>query len=181
MSDVVEHSLQYLSDDDITAIARYLKSLHRAAANRPQPRWKTAWRKICGRVTTAKPAPRCTSITAPPATRTDGAGYKRAFPSLKGNPVVQTEDATSLIHIVLTGSTTPAVKDAVSNLTMPSFGWRLDDQQVADVVNFIRTSWGNNAPAVSASDVAKVRKETAAHDEKALGNADISKLPGAGQ
>jgi ABC-type Co2+ transport system permease subunit len=33
--------------------------------------------------------------------------------------VVQTEDATSLIHIVLTGSTTPAVKDAVSNLTMP--------------------------------------------------------------
>ncbi|MDN7194648.1 cytochrome c, partial [Klebsiella pneumoniae] len=71
--------------------------------------------------------------------RTDGAGYKRAFPSLKGNPVVQTEDATSLIHIVLTGSTTPAVKDAVSNLTMPSFGWRLDDQQVADVVNFIRT------------------------------------------
>ncbi len=61
--------------------------------------------------------------------RTDGAGYKRAFPSLKGNPVVQTEDATSLIHIVLTGSTTPAVKDAVSNLTMPSFGWRLDDQQ----------------------------------------------------
>lgn len=110
--------------------------------------------------------------------RTDGAGYKRAFPSLKGNPVVQTEDATSLIHIVLTGSTTPAVKDAVSNLTMPSFGWRLDDQQVADVVNFIRTSWGNNAPAVSASDVAKVRKETAAHDEKALGNADISKLPG---
>ncbi len=68
MSDVVEHSLQYLSDDDITAIARYLKSLRRAAANRPQPRWKTAWRKICGRVTTAKPAPRCTSITAPPAT-----------------------------------------------------------------------------------------------------------------
>ncbi len=31
MSDVVEHSLQYLSDDDITAIARYLKSLRRAA------------------------------------------------------------------------------------------------------------------------------------------------------
>ena len=42
--------------------------------------------------------------------RTDGVGYKRAFPSLKGNPVVQTEDATSLIHIVLTGNTTPAVQ-----------------------------------------------------------------------
>ncbi len=37
MSDVVEHSLQYLSDDDITAIARYLKSLRRAAATDPSP------------------------------------------------------------------------------------------------------------------------------------------------
>ena len=45
MSDVVEHSLQYLSDDDITAIARYLKSLP-PRGKRPQPRWKTAWRKI---------------------------------------------------------------------------------------------------------------------------------------
>jgi hypothetical protein len=68
MSDVVEHSLQYLSDDDITAIARYLKSLRRAAANRPQRRWKTAWRKICGRAMTASPARRCTWITARPAT-----------------------------------------------------------------------------------------------------------------
>ena len=96
--------------------------------------------------------------------------------------MVQSEDATSLIHIVLTGSTTPAVKDAVSNLTMPSFGWRLDDQQVADVVNFIRTSWGNNAPPVSASDVAKVRKDKSMiRDEKALGNADVSKLPAAAE
>jgi len=95
---------------------------------------------------------------------------------------VQTEDATSLIHIILTGSTTPAVKNAVSNLTMPSFGWRLDDQQVADVVNFIRTSWGNSAPPVTASDVAKVRKDRSiVPDEKALGSADISKLPVTGQ
>ena len=44
-----------------------------------------------------------------------------------------------------------------------------------------RSHCGVDAPAVSASDVAKVRKETAAHDEKAFGNADSSKLPGAGQ
>ena len=42
---------------------------------------------------------------------------------------------------------------------MPPFGWRLNDQQVADVVNFIRTSWGNSAKPVSASDVADVRKD----------------------
>ncbi|MGA9620071.1 MAG: cytochrome c, partial [Serratia proteamaculans] len=106
--------------------------------------------------------------------RTDGVGYKRAFPALKGNPVVQTEDATSLIHIVLTGNTTPAVKGAVSNITMPPFGWRLNDQQVAEVVNFIRSSWGNSAKPVSASDVASVRK-----DQKDMGSAAVPEHPDA--
>ncbi len=123
MSDVVEHSLQYLSDDDITAIARYLKSLPRGGKQTPAPVEdsvaKDLWKGNDSKTGAALYVDNCAACH-----RTDGAGYKRAFPSLKGNPVVQTEDATSLIHIVLTGSTTPAVKDAVSNLTMPSFGWR---------------------------------------------------------
>ncbi|WEF30049.1 cytochrome c [Klebsiella aerogenes] len=182
MSDVVEHSLQYLSDDDITAIARYLKSLpprggKQAAAPVEDSVAKDLWKGDDSKTGAALYVDNCAACH-----RTDGVGYKRAFPSLEGNPVVQTEDATSLIHIILTGSTTPAVKGAVSNLTMPSFGWRLDDQQVADVVNFIRTSWGNNAPPVSASDVAKVRKDKSiVRDEKALGSADVSKLPTSGQ
>lgn len=176
MSDVVEHSLQYLSDDDITAISRYLKSLPpRDGKQTPAP-VEDSVAKDLWKGNDSKPGASLYVDNCAACHRTDGVGYKRAFPSLKGNPVVQTEDATSLIHIILTGSTTPAVKGAVSNLTMPSFGWRLDDQQVADVTNFIRTSWGNNALPVSASDVAKVRKSLS-HDEKAMGNADISKLP----
>ena len=123
MSDVVEHSLQYLSDDDITAIARYLKSLPPRGKQTPAPVEdsvaKDLWKGNDSKTGAALYVDNCAACH-----RTDGVGYKRAFPSLKGNPVVQTEDATSLIHIVLTGSTTPAVKDAVSNLTMPSFGWR---------------------------------------------------------
>ena len=111
------------------------------------------------------------SITARPATAPTA--WAARLPSLKGNPVVQTEDATSLIHIVLTGNTTPAVR-AVSNITMPPFGWRLNDQQVADVVNFIRTSWGNSAKPVSASDVADVRKDRSMiRDEKEMGSAEV--------
>ncbi|MNH19609.1 Gluconate 2-dehydrogenase cytochrome c subunit precursor [compost metagenome] len=79
------------------------------------------------------------------------------FPALAGNPVVQTADATSLIHVVLDGGTVPATHTAPSNLTMPAFGWRLSDQEVAEVVNFIRTSWGNQGSAVSASDVKAIR------------------------
>ena len=75
--------------------------------------------------------------------------------------MVLADDPTSLIHIVLTGSTLPGVKNAPTTVVMPGFGWRLDDHQVADVVNFIRTSWGNKGEKpVTAADVADVRKET---------------------
>jgi mono/diheme cytochrome c family protein len=41
---------------------------------------------------------------------------------------------------------------------MPSFAKRLSDQDVADLVNFIRTSWGNHASSTTIGDVARVRK-----------------------
>jgi mono/diheme cytochrome c family protein len=43
---------------------------------------------------------------------------------------------------------------------MPKYADVLTDQQIADVVSFIRSGWNNAAPAVSAADVAKMRKET---------------------
>ncbi|BFO09788.1 hypothetical protein GGER_22980 [Serratia rubidaea] len=68
----------------------------------------------------------------------------------------------------------------MSNITMPPFGWRLNDQQVADVVNFIRTSWGNKADAVSAADVAAVRKDRSMiRDEKEMGSAAVPDHPDA--
>ena len=91
--------------------------------------------------------------------RTDGQGYTRVFPALAGNPVLQSSDATSLIHIVLKGGTLPATHSAPSTFTMPGFAWRLSDQEVADVVNFIRTSWGNQGSQVSAGDVAGLRTD----------------------
>jgi mono/diheme cytochrome c family protein len=81
------------------------------------------------------------------------------FPALAGNPVLQTADATSLINIVLNGGTLPATHAAPSTFTMPAFAWRLSDQEVADVVNFIRASWGNNAAPVNTSQVTGLRKE----------------------
>jgi mono/diheme cytochrome c family protein len=90
--------------------------------------------------------------------RSDGTGYTRVFPALGGNPVVQGEDASSLIHVVLSGNTLPGVRTAPSSFTMPPLGWRLSDQEVADVSNFVRTSWGNTGSVVTAEQVAKMRK-----------------------
>ena len=70
--------------------------------------------------------------------RTDGHGYTRVFPALAGNPVLLSDDPTSLIHIVLKGGTLPATHTAPSTFTMPAFYWRLSDQEVADVATFVR-------------------------------------------
>jgi hypothetical protein len=60
---------------------------------------------------------------------------------------------------VLKGGTLPATHAAPSTFTMPGFAWRLSDQEVADVVSFIRGSWGNKGSTVTAKDVAKLRTD----------------------
>ena len=52
----------------------------------------------------------------------------------------------------------PGTTAAPTQYAMPGFDWRMTDKEVAAVVSFVRSSWGNQAGAVSASDVAKVRK-----------------------
>jgi mono/diheme cytochrome c family protein len=88
------------------------------------------------------------------------------FPGLAGNPVVEAPNPVSLISIVLTGSLTPRMAQTPAQFAMPTFAWRLSDQDVADLVNFIRSSWGNSASAASAGDVAGVRKAVALSAER---------------
>lgn len=157
MSDVIVHSMQYMSDEDLTAIARYLKSLPAVnPADKPHqydPAVADAlWNGDDSKRGAAVYIDNCAACH-----RTDGHGYTRVFPALAGNPVLQSDDPTSLIHIVLKGGTLPATHTAPSTFTMPAFDWRLSDQEVADVVNFIRTSWGNKAAEVKAEDVKAIR------------------------
>lgn len=176
MTDVVEHSLQYLSEEDINAIARYLKSLGAKDPSQAGFQPDDAVAQALWKGDDSKPGAATYVDSCAACHRTDGRGYKRFFPALRGNPVVLADDPTSLIHIVLTGGTLPGVKDAPSSVVMPGFGWRLNDNQVADVVNFIRTSWGNKGEKpVTAHDVAEVRKESFVAEQQ--GNVDIEKLP----
>ncbi|WP_313201148.1 cytochrome c [Pseudomonas sp.] len=157
MSDVVEHSLQHMSDADLTAIARYLKTLPPSDPNDTPHVYDKQVAEALWQGDDSKPGASVYIDNCAACHRTDGHGYSRVFPALAGNPVVQTADATSLIHVVLAGGTVPATQTAPSNFTMPAFGWRLSDQEVADVVNFIRTSWGNKGSAVSAAEVKHLR------------------------
>jgi len=178
MTDVVTHSLQYLTNDDATAIAKYLKSLDAVSPDKPAFKPDDSVAKALWKGDDSKTGASVYVDSCAACHKTDGNGYQRFFPALKGNPVVLSKDPTSLIHIVLTGATLPGVNGAPSTITMPSFGWRLNDQQVADVVNFIRTSWGNSAQdTVTAKDVEKIRNDkNIVIDKKQLGNANIDLL-----
>jgi mono/diheme cytochrome c family protein len=103
-------------------------------------------------------ADRCTGCH-----RTDGRGHGRVFPPLAGNPLLQTADATSAINIVLSGSTLPATKTAPSAFTMAPYDWLLTHQDVADVVSFIQTSWGNTGAVATSSKVTALRRPARYH------------------
>lgn len=159
MDTAVHHGTQYLTDDDLTAMARYLKAL--PAANKAEQSWQTdpaATRALRagGKLTNGQ---RLYLDNCAACHRSTGAGYAPAFPPLAGNPVVMNAAPDSLIHIVLTGATLHGTQAAPSAFTMPGFGNRLSDAQVAAVVTFIRHAWGNDASAVSNVDVARLRKQ----------------------
>jgi len=73
--------------------------------------------------------------------------------------MLQQADSVGLEHLILAGGRIGTSPSHPSPLTMPSFAWKLNDQEVADLSTFIRNSWGNQAAAVSVSDVRTARKK----------------------
>jgi mono/diheme cytochrome c family protein len=159
MSDVIIHSTQYMTPADALATAKYLKSL-RSPDEEPATRFTyDAIEHIALRNGDAsKPGARIYLDNCAACHRPDGVGYELVFPRFAGNPVVQAVNPRSLISIVLEGSQTPRTARTPAQFTMPRFAWRLSDKDVADVVNFVRTSWGNSASPASPADVAMIRK-----------------------
>ena len=149
MAEVISHSTQHFTDADLTAIARYLKSLPAGKEDLPMPN------------VALSPAP-------PPSTlyssrgglgytqfcsdchRPDGAGVAGLFPPLAHNPSVASANPTSLLHITLTGWKTAQTQTHPRVYTMPGFA-RLADQEIAEILSFVRSSWGNNGSAISAA------------------------------
>ncbi len=157
MSDVVVHSTSHLTDEDLLAIAAYLKTLPPAPKDlaRYSADPATAAALTAGRETSRGAELYDDNCAA--CHRSDGAGSANVLPKIAGNSTVLSTDPDSLIRLVLSGSSLPGTARAPSPLGMPGFGWRLSNEEIAQLLTFIRSSWGNQAPSVSARDVAKVR------------------------
>ncbi|NYE62947.1 mono/diheme cytochrome c family protein [Duganella sp. 1224] len=159
MADVVEHSTQNMSAEDLKAIAAYLKSLT------PGPDEKARYAASDATARALKAGHDDTRgaqlylDNCAACHRSDATANAKVFPALAGNPSVLSDDPTSLIRLVLAGSALPSTRGAPSPLGMPGFAWRLSDEETAQLVTFVRQSWGNQASAADAGQVAKIRKQ----------------------
>jgi mono/diheme cytochrome c family protein len=157
MSDVVVHSTQYLSEEDLQAIATYLKTLPPA---RSESSSFTANPATAAALAAGHETDRGAELyddNCAACHRSNGAGSPNVLPNIAGNPTVLSMDASSLIRLVLAGSSLPGTTTAPSALGMPGFAWRLSNIEVSQLLTFIRSGWGNKAAPVSAVEVARVR------------------------
>jgi mono/diheme cytochrome c family protein len=159
MKEVVEKSTSHMPDADLRAIAVYLKERGQAGAPAPAPVAASDPRMQVGEAIFVDTCSACHTRT--------GAGIEHMFPRLAGNAIVRQADPTTLVRIVLTGARGAGTDARPTSPAMPSFGYRLDDSQVAAVVTYIRNSFGNAAPAVDAELVRTLRGKVSGPAERA--------------
>lgn len=156
MVDVISHSTQHFTDADLTAMAIYMKSLPQerpgqqespdeiVAAVVPETTWTTA-----GGLGYAQFCSDCH--------RPNGEGVPGVFPPFGGNHTIASDDPATLIHITLTGGQSAATAAHPRSFFMPSFA-RLGDDEIAQILTFVRSEFANGAAAVTAEQVTKARK-----------------------
>jgi mono/diheme cytochrome c family protein len=149
MNEVIMNSTRFLTEDDITAMTTYLKSLpaiDEPSGITPDPqlmgRGRTIYNLHCGT---------CHLPT--------GEGDPEMAPKLNvGSLVVQDSNPASMINAILYSPETPGQpllprwRDP-----MEEFEYLLDDEEIAAVATYIRHSWDNNAGIVTPDQVALQR------------------------
>ena len=157
MSEVVVHSTQNLNEADLQAIAAYLKTLAPSSGDALKFAANPATAAALAKGHEADRGAELYDDNCAACHHSDGEGSPKALPKIAGNSSVLAQDPNSLIRLVLAGSALPGTAEAPSPLGMPGFGWRLSNEEVAQLLTFIRTSWGNQASGVTAGEVAQVR------------------------
>ncbi|MGX7877453.1 c-type cytochrome [Mesorhizobium sp. ORM6] len=152
MAEVVKDSTSRMTDADLKAIASYLKSLPPSSVDAPATPNRDVMKQ--GQNIYLDQCSACHQL--------GGDGAKNMFPSLKGSAAVQSREPLSVVRLILNGGHAASVPGSPKLLSMPSFGWKLSDDQIAAVATFVRNAWGNRADPVSSDDVKALRESVEA-------------------
>ncbi|QWA30343.1 cytochrome c [Pseudomonas sp. RC3H12] len=155
MTEAFNNSTQFMSDDDLGAIARYLKALPGDPRRDGAP-WQY-------QATAAAPdapgahtyATRCASCHG-----ADGKGQAEWMPPLAGATSMLAAENASAINITLNGSQRIVAAGVPDAYRMPAFREQLSDREIAEVLSFARSAWGNQGGAVQAKAVGELRGHT---------------------
>ncbi len=170
MTEVVLGSTQYLNNEDLGAMAQYLKELHAKSG----PADKSGDINLMSKMPVA-PGNTSSAAINPVAERgvklyeqhcaqchgDKGQGVANAYPTLAGNRAVLMPQTVNLVQIVLNGGYAPATQGNPRPYGMPPFVLVLDDSDMAALLTHIRNSWGNQASTVSPLDVNRIRARQA--------------------
>ena len=149
MAEVVFRSTQYLSEQDLEAMALFLKSLPQASARKAEAGNGHASAPMEGGTIYREHCAGCHGET--------GEGTDGAYPALAGNRAVVLDTAANVIRAVLAGGYLPATAGNPRPYGMPPFAHVLSDAEIAAVVSYIRSAWGNSGRPVSQLQVMQHR------------------------
>jgi mono/diheme cytochrome c family protein len=155
MTEAFNNSTQFMDDADLAAIARYLKSL----PGDPQ-RDGTPWQYVAADTRQDVPgahtyATRCASCHG-----LDGKGQPEWMPPLAGATSALARESASAINITLNGSQRVVAAGVPDAYRMPAFREQLSDAEIAQVLTYVRSTWGNHGEAIDAKAVGKLRGHT---------------------
>jgi mono/diheme cytochrome c family protein len=157
MAEVTYNSLQFMNDADIRAMAVYLKGLpadQPVAADVSQSPLRADVNQAAseGRRVYSQQCATCHGA--------EGRGKLPHYPPLAGNQSINMTSAVNPIRMVLNGGYPPGTRRNPMPYGMPPFAQALSDNDIAAVVTFIRTAWGNRGGPVAVRDVNQLRAAT---------------------
>jgi mono/diheme cytochrome c family protein len=165
MAEVVLHGTQYLNDQDAQAMAVYLQSLvpNKPDGSRPHAHQDANTVRLAS----------SSSIATAGAAQVQGAdiyknncadchgdqgqGRESAYPALAGNRALLMDKPNNAVLSVLYGGFAPSTQGNAQPFGMPPFMLELSNAQIAQVLTYARSAWGNQAAAISELQVQAVR------------------------
>ncbi|MGE5466856.1 MAG: c-type cytochrome [Ignavibacteria bacterium] len=157
MAEVTYNSLQYLNDEDVRAMAVYLKSLPPQESLEAEPGNAPLAAEATqmfseGRRVYDRDCANCHGEA--------GKGKPPHYPPLANNQSIEMASAVNPIRMVLNGGYPPGTRRNPMPYGMPPFAQTLSDPEIAAVVTYVRTAWGNHGTPVTVSDVNALRAAT---------------------
>jgi mono/diheme cytochrome c family protein len=159
MGEAVDHSLQYLTPGDITAMVTYLRSVSGiATSDLPEPKAGPAPASPAEGVAVNVDTRGKAVYAGACAGCHDWTGVSPVIPyaTLTGVRSVNDPTATNVVQIILSGAHRHA---ADTGATMPAFGGAYSDSEIASLANYVTARFGAQPSAVTAQNIATLRAQ----------------------